>query len=443
MKHTHHLGVYETQDSIASPCLFFPQPLYVNSYIYVKHGENYKGGHPGGSPQGCEEVRSRTRSHAQGSVQGTREEGAKSMRLCECGCGREVKNRFVRGHNSRVRTEETIEKIRKTLTGRTKENDEGYRLISETLKGRTKETHEYLRIQAEDISKTLKRKYASGEIVHWAKGHTKETHPSLKIVSEKVSKTLTGRTARTHDYIRQHSERMRGRTKENHEGVRRMADTKRGRTAKTHDYIRRQAKTMKQRFASGRNTHWTKTKPKEEVEEIFKKVSKGVSRTLTGRTKETHEGIRQQAEKMRGRKLKPDHINKISEAHKKLCKDSEYRERLLKNTLKGLLKRPTSFEQRIIDLIKKHNLSYKYVGDGEVIIGGKNPDFIETNGKKILIEVYCSYIKERFDKLDNYEQDRYDFFREFGFKTIFLNDDDLFADNWEQRCLDKISKGQL
>jgi len=247
------------------------------------------------------------------------------MTLCECGCGQEIIDkyhhnwrgipRFIRGHN-------------RNRLGRTKENDASVRRQSEKMRGRTKETYPYLCERAKKQSKTMKRKFASGEIVPWQKGLTKETHEGIRCGAEK----------------------------------------------------------------------------------------------RTGRTKETHKGLRQ-----------------ISKKAKKRWQDPEYREKNIKLALRGFMKRPTSFEQRIIDLINKHNLSFKYVGDGEVIIGGKCPDFIETNGKKILIEVYCSYIKERFDKLDNYEQDRYDFFREFGFKTIFLNDTDLFREDWEEHCLNKIN----
>jgi len=53
--------------------------------------------------------------------------------------------------------------------------------------------------------------------------------------------------------------------------------------------------------------------------------------------------------------------------------------------------RPNALEQRFIDMIEKHNLPYKYVGDGRFLIGGRNPDFMNINGQKKLIEVFGIY----------------------------------------------------
>ena len=112
----------------------------------------------------------------------------------------------------------------------------------------------------------------------------------------------------------------------------------------------------------------------------------------------------------------------------------EYREKQVSKILKGSLKRPTSYEAKIISLIKKYNLPYKYVGDGEVWIGRKNPDFLNINGEKILIEVYSAYRHP-----DNYEIIRTIHFSKYGFKVIFLNDNDLYRNkNWESQCLGKI-----
>ena len=58
------------------------------------------------------------------------------------------------------------------------------------------------------------------------------------------------------------------------------------------------------------------------------------------------------------------------------------KESLMKAILKGLIKRPTSWEKIIIDLCEKYNLPFRYVGNGQVIINYGNPDFICTNGQK-------------------------------------------------------------
>jgi len=151
--------------------------------------------------------------------------------------------------------------------------------------------------------------------------------------------------------------------------------------------------------------------------------------------------------------------NKISEASRQHWQDQRYRERVLSSLrmttskggkaawseenrektlraiLKGLFKRPTSYEERFIELCKKHNLSFKYVGDGSFLIAGRNPDFMECNGKKILVETYDSFWHPK-----NYQEKRASLFAKYGFKTIFLSEGDLFAHDWEEHCVAKINQ---
>jgi hypothetical protein len=86
--------------------------------------------------------------------------------------------------------------------------------------------------------------------------------------------------------------------------------------------------------------------------------------------------------KLVGKRLE-EHKRKVGKVSKQLWQNPEYREKTVKAILKVLFKRPTSYEQKIIDLCKKYNLPFKYVGDGSIIIGYVNPDFIEVNGRKL------------------------------------------------------------
>ena len=51
-------------------------------------------------------------------------------------------------------------------------------------------------------------------------------------------------------------------------------------------------------------------------------------------------------------------------------------------------KKPTSIELRTQKVVDELRLPYKYVGNGKLIIAGRNPDFANTNGQKKLIEAY-------------------------------------------------------
>jgi len=58
---------------------------------------------------------------------------------------------------------------------------------------------------------------------------------------------------------------------------------------------------------------------------------------------------------------------------------------------------------------------YKFTGDGDVVIAGKCPDFININGQKKIIEIYGDYWHR-----DDNEQDRIDTFAKYGYDTLII-----------------------
>lgn len=84
---------------------------------------------------------------------------------------------------------------------------------------------------------------------------------------------------------------------------------------------------------------------------------------------------------------------------------------------------PSSLELKMIQLIKEHNLPYKFVGDGSFFIERLNPDFINYNGKKIAIEVYYRKHKELYQGgLENWKTRRIEIFKKYGWDIIFLDE---------------------
>lgn len=116
----------------------------------------------------------------------------------------------------------------------------------------------------------------------------------------------------------------------------------------------------------------------------------------------------------------PELKEKQSQNYKIKWANKEFREKQLKKILSSLLKRPTSFEKKVNQVIIANNLPYKYVGNGEFIIGYKNPDFINVNGEKICIEVYNNYHHPK-----DYEQIRSNYFKQYGWKTLFVSEDEI------------------
>ena len=81
-----------------------------------------------------------------------------------------------------------------------------------------------------------------------------------------------------------------------------------------------------------------------------------------------------------------------SENAKNLWNNPEYRKKVLKR------KEMSSLEIKMNEIILKNNLPYKFVGHGDFCVGRKNPDFINVNGEKIAIEVYCKKHKNLFGR---------------------------------------------
>lgn len=109
----------------------------------------------------------------------------------------------------------------------------------------------------------------------------------------------------------------------------------------------------------------------------------------------------------------------------KYCSMECYIPQLLQRVAKDL-ELPTKFEKKIINIIKRNNLPYKYTGNGDFWIGGKNPDFVNINGEKKLIEVGSSYWKNKsYGSVDNYIKERSEHFAQYGWKSYFYIEDDF------------------
>lgn len=68
---------------------------------------------------------------------------------------------------------------------------------------------------------------------------------------------------------------------------------------------------------------------------------------------------------------------------------------------------------------------YKFVGDGEFILVGKCPDFVNINGQKKIIELYGDYWHR-----NDIPQDRIDLFAKYGYQTLII---------WERELKKEVS----
>lgn len=53
--------------------------------------------------------------------------------------------------------------------------------------------------------------------------------------------------------------------------------------------------------------------------------------------------------------------------------------------------KPTKTEASVISFCQKYRIPLKYVGDGQVWLAGRNPDFIDSNGRKVVVEIFGEY----------------------------------------------------
>lgn len=147
-----------------------------------------------------------------------------------------------------------------------------------------------------------------------------------------------------------------------------------------------------------------------------------ISQVLTGRKvvfldKEKRQEWLRRMSKLKKGKPAPPHVQKIlAECNRKRMADPKYIEKMrLAQKAK-----PTSLEMQFIALCQKYNLPFRYVGDGEIWIARMNPDFINVNGKKQVIEVLGNYWhtkKGTHERIENYKK--------YGFECIAIWEDEL------------------
>ena len=111
----------------------------------------------------------------------------------------------------------------------------------------------------------------------------------------------------------------------------------------------------------------------------------------------------------------------MSESTKRLWLDIGFKSKMLNAMMGGWAIRPNKPETKLFNLLESIQTGdWKYVGDGSFIIAGKNPDFVNVNGKKLIIELFGNY----WHRGQN-PQDRINIFKPFGFRTLVVWEHEL------------------
>lgn len=142
----------------------------------------------------------------------------------------------------------------------------------------------------------------------------------------------------------------------------------------------------------------------------------GLKRPFKAKSKIHRERI---SEANKGKKKSPEHIAKIMPfLYAGLIAswaDPEKKSARIKKILSNSGIHPNFLESKFIEFLEEtYPGQFEYVGDGSLIIGGKNPDFCHTSAS-FLIEIYGDYWHAGEDP-----QERIDYFSTYGYKTIVL-----------------------
>ena len=93
----------------------------------------------------------------------------------------------------------------------------------------------------------------------------------------------------------------------------------------------------------------------------------------------------------------------------------------LRNWIKANQIKPNKVELRLQDILDRHYPNqWKYVGDGQIIIGGRCPDFINVDGKKEIIELFGTHWHPPFDVANRKEH-----YTQYGFRSAIIWEDEL------------------
>lgn len=143
----------------------------------------------------------------------------------------------------------------------------------------------------------------------------------------------------------------------------------------------------------------------------------------------SEEAKRKNSEAHKGKRLSAEHRAKISKGVREKLPE------ILPKLIANLRIRPNRPEKRLIRILEKQNLPFRYVGDGKIIISGLVPDFINVNGQKQIIELFGEYWHKGKIKPTQSEHGRGAIFKEFGYRTLVIWVKELSN---EELVIDKI-----
>jgi len=157
----------------------------------------------------------------------------------------------------------------------------------------------------------------------------------------------------------------------------------------------------------------------------------------------------------RGKTVPLELVQKRTKAIKKFLKEHQERKQFrisilekyrsskdrIKAAIKSVIKKPTKPEKKLKSIIEKYQLAFQYTGDGKVLIGTLNPDFIHNEKPKVIEvfgRVYHDPTKTFKEEIPWHQQywGRIAYYSQHGYDCLVLWDDELKD---EKKIIDKIN----
>lgn len=190
----------------------------------------------------------------------------------------------------------------------------------------------------------------------------------------------------------------------------------------------KQSHSLRETFATREPVTWHHT---EEAKRKISEASEG--RRWTDEQRQRHSTVLSAFYSTEeGRQLAADNSSrpKPSEAYREAAirrwQDPEYVEMMCK----AFDMKPNTLELELDAILRKYFPDeWKYVGDGQVWLDGKNPDFINVNGKKLIIELFGDYWHTEEDV-----ETRTRHFKRFGFDTLVIWEHDMWESEEDISC---------
>lgn len=169
--------------------------------------------------------------------------------------------------------------------------------------------------------------------------------------------------------------------------------------------------------------------PKEWIEKMRQR-KKGIISNKYGKTYEVLYGDEKAKEirnvlsqRHKNKKLSETHRSILSDVHKRKFSDENFR----RQWATRFHKKPGLLEEKLIQIINSNNLPFMYCGNYSFWVSNKNPDFINTQGKKLVIELMGEYWHKKRNNIRFHQtfDGTIEHYKKFGFNCLVIWDYEL------------------